>query len=372
MQSLPPPEFVTIDPAATEADLVARYEAKSGKVLYPAQIERLFIDQIAYAHTLALSAIQNAGEQLLVRYSKGPILDYLGDLVGTPRLLATSARCRMQFTLPAIKSSDTRVPVGTRVTTSDGKVAFITDQDLTIPAGQLQSSVAATCETAGSGGNGWAVGQIATLPMDQSDGLTARNETVPTGGADEESDDRYKERIVLAPESYTNAGSRGAYRYHALTAHQSIVDVAVHGPAEGEEPGHVALYLLTADGPPSAELLELVELHVSGEKRRPLTDTVRVLPRVEVPYGIRAHLTFLSTADRAASMQLAQAAATAYVANLKEGLGRDIVPEQLTAVLQVAGVYRARVELPLLQVVRTNEWANGTSIELFDAGVSDG
>ncbi|WP_262137000.1 hypothetical protein [Pseudomonas sp. Marseille-Q5117] len=49
MRELPKPEFVKIDPAATEADLIARYEFKSGKTIYPAQVERLFIDQVTTA-----------------------------------------------------------------------------------------------------------------------------------------------------------------------------------------------------------------------------------------------------------------------------------------------------------------------------------
>ena len=100
MRELPKPEFVKIDPAAVEADLIARYEAKSGKTLYPAQIERLFIDLIAYTRSRVDMSIQNAGEQLLVRFARGVILDYLGELVATPRLLAQPARCQIRFSLP--------------------------------------------------------------------------------------------------------------------------------------------------------------------------------------------------------------------------------------------------------------------------------
>lgn len=98
MRELPKPVFVAIDPAATEADLIARYEAKSGKTLYPAQIERLFIDQIAYATTGLQMSIQNGGEQLLARFATGPILDYLGELVATLAcsLLQVAARCALR------------------------------------------------------------------------------------------------------------------------------------------------------------------------------------------------------------------------------------------------------------------------------------
>lgn len=372
MRALPPPEFVKVDPAAIEAALVARYESKSGKTLYPAQIERLFIDQVAYAQSLALMAIQHAGEQLLVRFSSAPILDYLGELVGTPRLLAQSARCTLQFSVSEVAALPLLIPAGTQVTSQDGRLIFTTDADATIQAGQSQVQASATCQTAGAVGNGWAVGQISVMPSAPFDGLVASNVTVPADGADEEKDDRYRERIILAPEAYTNAGSRGSYRYHALSAHQNIIDVAVHGPDDGQLDGHVAVYPLTASGLPTADMLTLVLNHLSGEKRRPLCDTVHAMAPPEVAFIIQGSLTFYATADRALAMQQAQAAADAWAADRRAGLGRDIVPEQLTAVLQVAGVYRAALTLPVLTAVQSHQWANCTGIVLTDAGVVDG
>lgn len=368
------PQFVAIDPAADEADLIARYEAKSGKTLYPAQVERLFIDLIAYAVTRQKMAVQHAGEQLLVRFSKGPILDYLGDLAATPRQLATPARTTVRFSVPTEGPQPVLIPVGTRVSTRDGKLTFLTDQDVWIAAGQKQASVTATCTTAGIVGNGWAIGQISVIGNPPVSGLVAGNISVSTAGAEDEDDERYRERIILAPEAYTNAGSRGAYRYHALAAHPSIIDVVVLGPGDpgGPADGHVVLHLLTTSGLPSAELLAVVQQHLSGEKVRPLCDTVHVLSSVEVPYQLRAHLTFASAATRAETMARAQAAATAYVAKRRAGLGQDIIPEQIIGVLQAAGVYRAVVELPALRMIEPYEWANCTALELIDAGVNDG
>lgn len=91
MRELPDPVFVEIDPAGVETDLIASYEAKSGTTLYPAQIERLLIDLIAYTRSRLDMSIQHAGEQLRVSFSTGPILDYLGELVATPRHLAQLA-----------------------------------------------------------------------------------------------------------------------------------------------------------------------------------------------------------------------------------------------------------------------------------------
>jgi phage-related baseplate assembly protein len=373
MRELPKPQFIHIDPAALEAQLIARYEQQSGKTLYPAQIERLYIDQIAYAVSRLQLGIQNAGEQLLVRFARGPILDYLGELVATPRLLAQAARCTLRFSLPTVVTLPLVIPVSTRVSTQDAKLTFITDRDVVIASGQSQATVTATCLVTGAQGNGWTVGQISTLYSSPVAGLTASNTTVTAHGIEDEDDDRYRERIILAPEAFSNAGSRAAYRYHALAVHQSIIDVAVHGPDEGQPDGHVALYPLTTNGLPTEALLQRIKHQVSGEKLRPLCDTVNAFAPTQVDYQIQAHITFYAHADRSGTMATAQAAAQAYADECRAGLGRDLVPEQLSALLHVNGVYRADLQQPAgLREVERNEWANCTSIQLVDAGVAYG
>ncbi|MFP5420990.1 MAG: baseplate J/gp47 family protein [Gammaproteobacteria bacterium] len=374
MRALPPPEFVKIDPAAIEAALVARYEQKTGKTLYPAQVERLFIDQVAYAKTLALMAIQQAGERLLVRFSGGPILDYLGELVDTPRLLAQPARCAQVFRLPAPALQAVLISAGTRVTSQDGRIAFVTEEAVTLAAGATEVRTTVVCETPGTSGNGWAIGQIAVLSQPPAAGMTTSNESVPADGIDDEEDEPYIERIILAPESFSTAGPEGAYIYHARAASQSIIEVAVRG---GEDDptvpdGEVWIYPLTKTGLPSPELLSLVQANVSARKKRPLTDKVLTKLSPEVGYAIRGNLTLYQNTDADSVHALALKAATAYAAERRAGLGRDIVPEQIIREVQVAGVYRLQLTEPAFRDVASHEWANCTAIELNVIGVAHG
>lgn len=373
MRELPKPEFVKIDPAAIEAELIALYERDSGKSLFPAQIERLFINQVAYSEVRIKAAIQSAREKLLVRFSGGPILDYLGDMVSTPRLLAVGAVCSFLFVASQVQSQDRLIPTGTRITAQNGAVAFLTRQDVLIKAGTLSVQVRAICETAGLIGNGWAIGQINTLVGQPFPGLSASNNTVPEDGVEDESDDRYKERIILAPEAYTTAGSRGAYRYHALSVHQSIIDVAVRGPDDGLPDGEVAIHPLTETGMPTANLLEQIEGYLSGEKLRPLCDTVRAQMPDRIDWRIRSHITLYSWADKEPTLAAVQQAAETYAQELRAGLGIDIVPEQLNARLQVTGVYRSALELPSATLdLERHGWADCSGIEILYAGTADG
>jgi len=372
MRSLPAPEFVVNDPAAIEADLIARYETDAGKRLYPAQIERLLINLIAYAHSQTLSAIQHAGEQMLVRTSRAPILDYLGELVGTERLLAQPARATFAFTLHEAASVARLIPFGTRIVSADARTSFTTDADLLIAAGELTGTVAATCETPGAIGNDWPIDSLKTLDAPLPFAVTVHNTSIPSGGSDAETDERLRERIISAPEAYTNAGSYGAYRHHALSAHQSIVDVAVLGPHEGEPPGQVAIVPLTDTGLPEATLLDRVQTVLSADTVRPLCDTVIVRAPQAVAYSVDVALTLYESADAASTLARAQAALADYLASRALMLGRDLVPEQIAAAAQVPGVYRAVVNQPALQVLEIDQWGQCGNVTVTIAGVAHG
>ncbi|PTU67977.1 baseplate assembly protein [Chromobacterium haemolyticum] len=367
--SLPEPSFIDRNPDAITAEIVAQYEQLSGKTLYPAQVERLLIDVIAYRENLVRIGIQEAAKQNLVAYARAPMLDYLGELVGVTRLPAQPAKTVLRFTVEAVLATGLLIPAGTRVEGGDGVVVFATDMDVTLPAGQLSVDVAATCEEAGAAGNGWQPGQINSLVDELGDvEVAAANTSVTSAGYDEEEDDRLRDRIKLAPESFTNAGSRRAYRFHALKAHQSIVDVAVLSPT----PGVVKLYPLLTTGLPDANMLSLVEATCSADRVRPLTDQVQALAPTPLDYAIDAQLVLYTNVDATSVRSVAQANAEAYKADRAAGLGRDVVPSQVIAALQVAGVYQVILNAPTLKQLAENEWARCTSITLTVTGAANG
>lgn len=368
MTSLPEPDFISRDPVAITVELIAAYEAMTGRKLQPAQIERLMIDLIAYSETLVRIGIQETAKQNLVAYSTGVNLDHHGLLLGVQRLPAKPASTTLQFTLAAAQAADLVVPAGARAKANGGKVVFVTAKRLTIPAGATSGNVDAVAAEVGAAGNGYLPGQIDTL-MDPISGVAGvSNLTTSYGGAAEEDDERLRQRIQEAPERFSVAGPAGSYRWHAMTSHQSIVDATVISPS----PGLVEVYPLGVDGIPAQEVLDIVDGHLNDEKVRPLTDRVSVLPPSEVDYQIDATLTLLRGADQASIEQAAQAAAEAYAAHRRGGLGRDLIPSQVIAALSVPGVYRVDLAAPAERVLDGFEWANCTAINLTVAGVADG
>ena len=76
-RDLPEPSFVDRDPAPIVAEIVAWFEAETGRTLYPAQVERLYTNIVAYRETLIREAIQDAAKQNLLRYASGVMLEMM-------------------------------------------------------------------------------------------------------------------------------------------------------------------------------------------------------------------------------------------------------------------------------------------------------
>lgn len=368
--TLAEPNFIARDPAPIIAEMVAWFEDATGRTLYPAQIERLQINFVAYRETLVRQAIQEAAKQNLVAFARPPMLDYLGDLVGVTRLAASAATTTLRFAVATAQPTDIAIAAGTRVQSRDGRLMFATDAVATIAAGSLTIDVSATCTATGADGNGWAPGQLASLVDDPGNSLfTVTNISQSANGFEDELDDRLRERIKLAPEAYSNAGSKGAYRFHAMSASPGIADIAVTSPT----PGDVNLYPLMSAGLPDANILALVAARCSGEKVRPLSDQVAVLAPTQIDYSITAQLVLYANVDADSVIAAANTAASAYAAHLAAGLGQDIVPSQIIAALSVTGVYSVTLTTPAaLVVVAPNEWAHCSAVALTVTGVTSG
>ena len=88
MTQLPEPNFIDRDPELITKEWVELYEKKSGKVLQPAQIERLMVDVGAYRETILRMKIQETAKQNLLSYAPLDILEHIGEPLGVKKLLA--------------------------------------------------------------------------------------------------------------------------------------------------------------------------------------------------------------------------------------------------------------------------------------------
>jgi phage-related baseplate assembly protein len=374
-RSLAEPNFIDRDAEAITRDMVRMYEELTGFTLYPAQAERLMVNVIAYRDKLMREAIQDAAKLNLVRYSRGVILDYLGENIGVARLDAASAECVVRFSFFPVPLVGTVLPAGTQVSTSSASGAalvFATATDVLVAAGAEQVDARVVCETPGALGNGFLPGQISRLYSAQPPGLkvsAVANTTISSAGADVEDDDHLRRRITLAPEQFSNCGSREAYTFFSLGANAGITDVAITSP----EPGLVHIHPLMADGLPGAPVLAQVLAACNGETRRPLCDTVVALAPVVRAVDLQIALTLYEGADAASAQAAAYQAAAAYVQRIQARLGVDVVPSQIKSALDVYGVYRVEVISPAaVMVMEPNEWPQITALAVSVVGDAEG
>ncbi len=362
-------EFVETDTEKVKSEILLTTEEILGRKIYPADPLYSFISTLAYVIIWLKHGINYTGNQNLLSHARGKYLDALAEFYGIKRLPAKPAITTLRFSIDQPLSFDVIIPKGTKAT-PDGKIFFETVEETRIPSGQLSAEVQAVCTIPGSIGNGYAIGQINKL-VDPVPYITkVENTTMSMYGTDEEDDERFRERIRLSIERFTNAGSREAYIYHTKTVHQDIEDVSVFSPS----PGVVKVVFLLKDGKlPDAQMIDLVKKHLSDERVRPLTDQVIVQAPQVVNYDISLTY-YVHKKDSALVSQIQERVNTAvqgFINWTKTKIGRDVLPEDLIKRIKEAGAYRVEVQSPQYIQVNQDQVAHVQNVSTNYGGLVD-
>lgn len=368
---LPDIKFVEDDVNKVFGELVTVFQGMTGRVLNRADPEMMVLRAFALMFVQQRVLINQVAKGELLRYAKGVILDYLGD-PETPRLQAEPALTTERFTLSIPLVNPQIIPAGTRVAPegAEGSILFATKNAVTIPAGVTQIDVLAECTVPGVIGNGFLPGQVNTLIDPLPFVASVTNLTTTAGGADTEDDDSYRERIRMAPESFSTAGPEQGYIYWAKTASAAIVDVA----AVSEVPSEVTVIPLLEGGViPPQEILDAVAQKVNARNVRPLTDRVTVQAPEAVPYNIE--LTYYINREIAAESTVIQDAVGKAVASYalwqKSKLGRHINQSELISRIMNAGALRVNVVSPVYTPITDLQVAQDVTINATFGGLAD-
>ena len=290
IKSLPDISFIdNKDIDQVRQEMVADYESfiseATGQTvtLERSSVHRMELYAAAAQIYQAMQYIDRQGKQSILKYSYSDFLDNLAIFKGVTRNPATPATTTLRFTLSAERDTATGIPQGTRVSTA-GAIYFATDVYAEIPAGATTVDVPATCTVAGTDGNGFAAGELATIVDPIPYVASVTNTTATEGGAEIESDDDLAERVFLAPGAYSTAGPEDGYLYHAKAYSAAIGDVVA---TSNQAAGTVDIVFIMADGStPGEEMIEGLEGYLQGKTIRPMTDLVRVAAPQEVTYTI--------------------------------------------------------------------------------------
>ena len=370
LSGLPSVSFAPQSAGETETAIITAYEAIAKATLQPGDPVRLFLESLAYILSVQNGLIDLAGKQNLLAYARGGHLDHLGAPMGVIRIKPQPARTTVRFGVDEALAFAVPIPAGTRVTTQSGGVMFATLSDAVLPAEELFVETSAKATEAGASGNGLLPGQICRL-VDPLPYITRVSNVATTlSGCDEEGDERFRERIRMAPESFSVAGPNGAYETRVKAVSADISAVSVTSPT----PGVVDIRFVLTDGElPDEAMIEEVENALTPKDVRPLTDKVLVGPPETVEYAL-AGKWFLSSSDStllASITKAVDAAVEGYRLWQRSKPGRDINPDELIARMRNAGAKRVELATPVFQRLTETQIARETSVAMTFGGVED-
>jgi len=369
--------FVEVDAAAIESQMIRDFENALQTTLYPGDERRIFLEQEIQVIVGLKNNINDAARQNLLRYMRGVQLDIYGERVNCPRLPAQMASVTLQWTLSAAQATDIIIEKGKRAT-PDGQLFFANAEDLIIPAGQTSGTVKGIATIAGTAHNGLTAGQISTIVDPTPFVASVTNIDTSSGGTDIEPDDDgvniwsgYRERIRLAPTSFSTAGPEDAYVFWAKSASQNIIDVAPLSP----NPGEIQIVVLMADGnAASQDILDAVLAACTPKNRRPLTDSVTAVAATEVPYNLTVtYYIDQANAEQAAVIQDAiegaGGAVEQYILWQRSKLGRAINPDHFRFLALKAGASRLVVTAPVFTEIEADEVAIVDTVTITYGGL---
>lgn len=338
-------------------------------VLGEADDRLLLLRAAAYYLYHGYQLVDFAGKMNMLKYSIGDYLDNLGANVQLERKTAAGSTVLMEYSMNNARLSATGIPAGSRVTAGDG-VYFATDEYAEIPAGETSVTVMATCMTPGASGNGYPIGNIDKM-MDIVPYIDAvSNLTISEGGRDDESDDDYRERIFLAADRYTDAGSKGGYEYYVREFDPDIADVQATSPSLR----NVVIRVLLAGGQlPGAAYITALTAYLNNTEVRKLTDTLTVLAPTESHYDVTLTY-YINESDKSKAVSIQTAVTQAvndYVLWQRSRIGLDINPDELISRIKAAGAKRVALTDPSYTVVASSNVAVCDTVTVTYGGLED-
>ncbi|HHV8620007.1 TPA: baseplate assembly protein [Escherichia coli] len=198
----------------------------------------------------------------------------------------------------------------------------------------------------------------AAFNVERMEIVPANPDTVPPTDAVMEEDDAFRERIQLSWSQLNTAGARNAYRFHARSADENVLDADAYGPEEHGRAGEVDVYVLSREGNGTASeaLLDAVSARLNADEIRPLTDFVTVKSAIINDYSVTAELEIPDGPDAGEVLENAKNTLLSYT-RLANRINGMVPLSAIYAALQQTGVARVILSSPRADI----EPATGTA-----------
>ena len=281
-------------------------------------------------------------DQSFPQTAQGKYLDYHAETRALTRLPAAKAAGVLRFSAPSAAVTDYEIEAGSVAMTTGG-VRFETTEKATLQKGETYVDVPARAVEAGANGNAiaGAVHVMAVYPV----GITrCENPEAFSGGSDEESDEKLRERVLESYRRLPNGANAAFYEQEALRFPNVAAAKAV-GRARGI--GTVDVYVSTHGGAPEEELLG--EISAALQKKREIAVDVAVRVPTEKSIDVEAELEAEQGWTMREITDAAQEALQAYFTG--ERLGEPVYRAKLASILySVPGVKNYHLLAPAADV----------------------
>jgi phage-related baseplate assembly protein len=181
-----------------------------------------------------------------------------------------------------------------------------------------------------------------------------------------ESDEDYRSRLELKPESYSTAGAPESYEFHARSASGLVKGAKCTSPM----PGTSLIYVLSyeGNGVPSQAVLDLVNARLHLPSVKPLSEEVIAQAAEIINYNLVADLYVYRGAVGDLCVSGAQAGLEGYAKAIHK-LGEAVTYSGANAAAKVAGVQRVVLNIPETIPVTSGQAPYCTGIVVRIAGV---
>lgn len=182
-----------------------------------------------------------------------------------------------------------------------------------------------------------------------------------------ESDDRYRRRIWLSPNTLSPHGTGEAYTFWALTADPTLRDATV---TTIEGTGEITITIMTESANPTPTMTQLlnVRAYILDQARKGTTDDISVAPPAITDIDYQVVVWFYPGPDETALMTSLETALTALVEK-QRWLGYDHTLLAIEGALAQTGVHSSLISSPTADMrASARELIRVNNIELNYAG----
>lgn len=281
-------------------------------------------------------------DQSFPQTAQGVYLDRHGSMRGLKRLGATRSGGVLRFSVETAPAMNITIQAGTVCMTAE-EVRVQTTEEVVLREGDLYVDARAEAVEPGAGGNlvPGAVRFLTACPLAVT---SVTNPNAFTGGADEESDESFRARILESYQRLPNGANTAWYESTAMNF-PGVTAAKAIGREEG--PGTVNVYVTGENGLPDEDLL--ADLQAELQEKREIAVTVKVLSPTTETVNVDVAVAPKEGADKDAVLESARQAITDFFSGRL--LGRAVLLAELgNKLYDLEGVENYRFTAPAADI----------------------